>query len=96
MVPKEIKPAPIEKKSPVEDKLSGDKPKFVTSKMVEPVKYDKAENEYVKNRLNRLKENYIKNAKDIENLIEERLDSFKGTLDQIKSESKESEYNMVF
>lgn len=48
-----------------------------------------SEDEFVKNRLNRLKENYIKNTKDIENLIEERLDSFKGTLDQIKSESKD-------
>ena len=47
------------------------------------------EDEFVKNRLNRLKESYIKNTKDIENLIEERLDSFKGTLDQIKSESKD-------
>ncbi|HML04662.1 MAG TPA: hypothetical protein VK426_02710 [Methanobacterium sp.] len=71
-----------------EDKVKKDKPKIVMSKKVEPVKRD-AEDEYVKNRLNKLKENYIKNAADIENLIEERLDSFKGTLDQIKSESKD-------
>lgn len=59
-------------------------------KPVKPIaKADKNEDEFVKNRLNRLKENYIKNAQDIENLIEERLDSFKGTLDQIKSESKD-------
>ena len=59
-------------------------------KKVKPVKYTgEDEDEFVKNRLNRLKESYIKNTKDIENLIEERLDSFKGTLDQIKSESKD-------
>lgn len=50
---------------------------------------DKNKDHYVKDRLNRLKENYIKNASDIENLIEERLDSFKGTLNKIKSESKD-------
>jgi len=51
------------------------------------VKHDK--DHYVKDRLTRLKENYIKNTSDIENLIEERLDSFKGTLNKIKSESKD-------
>jgi len=56
--------------------------------MSKPLSRDE-EDEFVKNRLDRLKENYIKNAKDIENLIEERLDSFKGTLNQIKSESKD-------
>ncbi len=49
----------------------------------------KEDQEFVKNRLNRLKENYIKNAKDIESIIDERLDSFKGTLDTLKSESQE-------
>ena len=39
--------------------------------------------------MDRLKENYIKNAKDIESIIDERLDSFKGTLDTLKSESQE-------
>ncbi|WP_414469516.1 hypothetical protein [Methanobacterium sp. ACI-7] len=48
-----------------------------------------SDDQYVKNRLDKLKENYIKNASDIENLIEERLDSFKGTINQIKSESKD-------
>ena len=43
----------------------------------------------LKIRLDRLKENYIKNAKDIESIIDERLDSFKGTLDTLKSESQE-------
>ena len=45
--------------------------------------------QFVKNRLDRLKENYIQNAKDIESIIDERLDSFKGTLDKLKSESME-------
>lgn len=87
---KEIKPVPI--KTGVENNTV--KPKMVP-KGFKPVKFgentaaNKSEEEYVKNRLNRLKENYIKNANDIENLIEERLDSFKGTLNQIKSESKD-------
>jgi hypothetical protein len=85
----EPKVASKEIKSPLEDKLKDKEPKFAIGKKVEPVKYDKSENQYVKNRLERLKEDYIKNAADIENLIEERLDSFKGTLNQIKSESKD-------
>jgi sugar-specific transcriptional regulator TrmB len=36
-----------------------------------------------------MKESYIQNAKDIESIIDERLDSFKGTLGKLKSESKE-------
>ena len=50
---------------------------------------EKDDQEFVKKRLDRLKENYIKNAKDIESIIDERLDSFKGTLDTLKSESQE-------
>lgn len=76
------------KKTPPQAKAQEEKPKVV-SKKVEPVRRNKSEDEFVKNRLDKLKENYIKNAQDIENLIEERLDSFKGTLDQIKSESKD-------
>ncbi len=64
------------------------KPKSIVGDQMKPISRDD-EDEFVKNRLDRLKENYIKNAKDIENLIEERLDSFKGTLNQIKSESKD-------
>jgi hypothetical protein len=78
----------IRKKSSPESEIEEDKPEVVRKK-VEPVRRNKSEDEFVKNRLDRLKENYIKNAQDIENLIEERLDSFKGTLDQIKSESKD-------
>lgn len=99
-----IKPSFIKRKSPSddkvedepkvaantqEDKVKKEKPKIAVSKKVNPVRRDTSEDQYVKNRLDKLKENYIKNAADIENLIEERLDSFKGTLDQIKSESKD-------
>lgn len=47
------------------------------------------DDQFVKNRLNKLKENYIENAKDIENIIDERLDSFKGTIDKLKTDSTE-------
>jgi sugar-specific transcriptional regulator TrmB len=36
-----------------------------------------------------MKESYLNNSKDIESIIDERLDSFKGTLDTLKSESQE-------
>ncbi len=80
-----IMPGKPSTKSPEAEKK---KPKRV--RKVKPVRpTTDNEDEFVKNRLNRLKESYIQNTKDIENLIEERLDSFKGTLDQIKSESKD-------
>lgn len=71
-----------------------DKPKPVpkhvdVSKLKSKSSKKKEDQEFVKNRLDRLKENYIKNAKDIESIIDERLDSFKGTLDTLKSESQE-------
>jgi hypothetical protein len=47
------------------------------------------DDDYVKKRLDRLKESYIENTEDIESIIDERLDSFKGTLGKLKSESKE-------
>ncbi len=47
------------------------------------------DDQFVKNRLDKLKENYIQNAKDIESIIDERLDSFKGTIDKLKSDSTE-------
>lgn len=95
---KAMKPVLPKEKAPTIAKAPAKDPEAVkeepkTRKKVKPVKptteLDKTEDEFVKNRLNRLKESYIKNTKDIENLIEERLDSFKGTLDQIKSESKD-------
>jgi len=87
--------AAIEKNPVVPSKTPAKSPKAVEKKpkrikKVKPVRpTSDNEDEFVKNRLNRLKESYIQNTKDIENLIEERLDSFKGTLDQIKSESKD-------
>ena len=76
------------KKVPSEDKLD-DKPKIPEVKRIDPVKLNADSDTYVKDRLNNLKDNTLNNAEDIENLIEERLDSFKGTLNQIKSESKD-------
>jgi len=65
-------------------------PKHIdVSKLRSSSSTSKDDQEFVKNRLDRLKENYIKNAKDIESIIDERLDSFKGTLDTLKSESQE-------
>ncbi|MBZ2166178.1 hypothetical protein [Methanobacterium spitsbergense] len=76
------KPDKKEKIKPVPKHIDVSKLKSSKSK-------EKDEQEFVKNRLDRLKENYIKNAKDIESIIDERLDSFKGTLDTLKSESQE-------
>ncbi|NYB52720.1 MAG: hypothetical protein HVN35_09205 [Methanobacteriaceae archaeon] len=47
------------------------------------------DDQFVKDRLDKLKENYIQNAKDIESIIDERLDSFKGTIDKLKTDSTE-------
>ena len=93
-VPKmdKVKPKPqVKPKSAVKPQV-----KSVPAKNLKPKKSklhrskkEEEEDEFVKNRLNRLKQNYIQNAKDLESLIDERLDSFKGTLDQLKSESQE-------
>ena len=65
-------------------------PKHIdASKLKSAKRTEKDDQEFVKNRLKRMKENYIKNSKDIESIIDERLDSFKGTLDTLKSESQE-------
>lgn len=77
-----------------ETALEKEKPKRTVSKTVameklKTAKTPEKEDEYVKKRLDRLKENYIKNAKDIEGIIDERLDSFKGTLGKLKSQSQE-------
>lgn len=69
-----------------------EKPPIIKSSQIEKLKKDQesiAEDEYVKKRLSRLKESYIQNAQDIESIIDERLDSFKGTLGKLKSESRE-------
>ncbi len=59
------------------------------SKLKSAKRNEKDDQEFVKNRLKRMKESYLKNSKDIESIIDERLDSFKGTLDTLKSESQE-------
>jgi hypothetical protein len=86
--PKRVKPVikPVKKpekpSTPSSDMEKDDK--------VKSAKPSKGQDEqFVKNRLDRLKENYFQNAKDIESIIDERLDSFKGTLDKLKSESME-------
>ena len=50
--------------------------------------HEDKDEEFVKNRLERMKD-YTENSKEIENIIDERLDSFKGTLDKLKFESQE-------
>lgn len=82
---KTVKPALL--KEP-ETKKGKPVPKHIDVSKLKSAK-EKDEQEFVKNRLDRLKENYIKNAKDIESIIDDRLDSFKGTLDTLKSESQE-------
>jgi hypothetical protein len=87
-------PKKVETDVKLDEKSPKEKPKRPVSKTVamEKLKTAKApekEDEYVKKRLDRLKENYIKNAKDIESIIDERLDSFKGTLGKLKSQSQE-------
>ena len=65
------------------------RPKHVDLKTLKSRNEDEMDNQFVKNRLERLKKNYVENAKEIENIIDERLDSFKGTLDKLKVESQE-------
>ncbi|PKL68634.1 MAG: hypothetical protein CVV28_00540 [Methanobacteriales archaeon HGW-Methanobacteriales-1] len=81
---KTIKPA---KQKPVKQKTDS------SIKPIKPAKpfvtADKDDKHYVKDRLNKLKQEYIENVDDVEDLIEERLDSFRGAINQIRSESKE-------
>jgi hypothetical protein len=65
------------------------RPKHVDLKTLQSHSEDELDDQFVKNRLERLKSNYVENAKEIENIIDERLDSFKGTLDKLKVESQE-------
>lgn len=69
---------------------NGPVPKHIdVSKLKSAKRTEKDDQEFVKNRLKHIKETYLKNPKDIESIIDERLDSFKGTLDTLKSESQE-------
>lgn len=48
-----------------------------------------ADNSYVTERLQRLKQEYIENVDDVEDLLEDRLDSFKGAINRIRAETRE-------
>lgn len=90
--PNIVKPVKAEDKA-VSNEIQAKKPK-ITHKKMKPIKpvpktLDKDDEHYVKERLDKLKQNYIENVADVEDLIEERLESFRGTLNKIKSESKE-------
>ncbi len=85
---------PIKKPAEAEDKPKPPAPKSVLEtadkeRLKELQSRPGRDDQFVKNRLDKLKKNYIENAKDIENIIDERLDSFKGTIDKLKSESTE-------
>ncbi|MDI6643663.1 MAG: hypothetical protein QME14_01285 [Methanobacteriaceae archaeon] len=90
--PKIVKPVKAEDK-PVSNEVQAEKSKITPKKMkpITPVPKspDKDDEHYVKERLDKLKQNYIENVADVEDLIEERLESFRGTLNKIKAESKE-------
>ncbi len=84
---KTIKPS---KQKPVKSKNESAIKPAKPAKPAKPfVTADKDDKHYVKDRLNKLKQEYIENVDDVEDLIEERLDSFRGAINQIRSESKE-------
>lgn len=85
---------PEKTQKPAEEKMKPPAPKSVLEtadkeRLKELQTRPGRDDQFVKNRLNKLKENYIENAKDIENIIDERLDSFKGTIDKLKTDSTE-------
>jgi hypothetical protein len=93
--PKETKPPEPVKKAPKVEKIETPpkveedkvKRKPMRPKVKEAPDSEVKDDAYVKNRLERLKDDYILNAKDIESLVDERLDSFKGTLNRLKTET---------
>ncbi|MBP1945586.1 DUF308 domain-containing protein [Methanobacterium petrolearium] len=88
-------PEPVKKPvKPTEEKIKPPAPKSVLEtadkeRLKELQTRPGRDDQFVKNRLDKLKENYIENAKDIESIIDERLDSFKGTIDKLKTDSQE-------
>ncbi|MDI9618693.1 hypothetical protein [Methanothermobacter sp.] len=68
-------------------------PKKKTEKPVKsaPVRrtLPRTDNSYVTERLKKLKQEYIENVDDVEDLLEERLDSFKGAINRIRAETRE-------
>lgn len=90
---KPVKPVKSQPVKPVKQVKSKPVKAVKSVKPVKPVEtpkmVDKSDSHYVKERLNKLKQDYIENVDDVEDLIEERLDSFRGAINQIRSESKE-------
>ncbi len=88
-----------EKQEEPKEKLKPEIETVSEEKTISPVEIDekikairtseKSRDEVVKTRLNRLKEDHEKSIEDIENLIEERMATFRGAVDKIKSESKQ-------
>ena len=94
--PEEVKPAETEPEKIEPQKIKSikkeetKKPPVIKRPDFNKINSNKSkEDAYVKQRLEKMKNNYIENTKDIENIINERLDSFKGTLGKLKTESKE-------
>jgi hypothetical protein len=89
--PEPVKKAPkvekIETPPKVEEAEDKSKRKPVKPQIKGVTDAEVKDDAYVKNRLERLKDDYILNAKDIETLVDERLDSFKGTLNRLKTET---------
>lgn len=93
--PKENTPEPVKKvkveKIETPPKVREEKEKVRRMPIKPPAKgapnSEVKDDAYVKNRLERLKDDYILNAQDIETLVDERLDSFKGTLNRLKTET---------
>jgi len=93
--PKETTPEPVKKvkveKIETPPKVREEKEKVRRMPIKPPAKgapnSEVKDDAYVKNRLERLKDDYILNAQDIETLVDERLDSFKGTLNRLKTET---------
>ncbi|MCG2828929.1 hypothetical protein [Methanothermobacter sp. K4] len=80
-------------KEDVSEKGKGLPPKKKTQKPVKPAPVrrtpSKTDNSYVTERLKKLKQEYIENVDDVEDLLEDRLDSFKGAINRIRAETRE-------
>lgn len=75
------------------EKGKGLPPKKKTQKPAKPAPVrrtpSKTDNSYVTERLKKLKQEYIENVDDVEDLLEDRLDSFKGAINRIRAETRE-------
>lgn len=80
-------------KEDVSEKGRGLPPKKKTQKPAKPAPArktpSKTDNSYVTERLKKLKQEYIENVDDVEDLLEDRLDSFKGAINRIRAETRE-------